>query len=144
MSGASDSIPGPSTDNFTSIFNAEYERLTRKRLDTHPLVAVQLHTYQNPRPFRTFFERKHRLSVNFVKGDERLMSWSNPTIHILYMFSSTLIGEGIGLYFVITKYSWTHRDYQPWGRHSCRSAHNAGYLIHGYILRIVNAEKVMV
>ena len=41
---------GPSTDNFSAIFNvasAEYQRLTGKSLDTHPF-AAQLDTCQNP------------------------------------------------------------------------------------------------
>ena len=41
---------GPSTDNFTAIFNAalnEYEKLTGKRLDTHPF-AAQLESCQTP------------------------------------------------------------------------------------------------
>jgi hypothetical protein len=64
-------------------------------LDTHPL-AAQLHTYQNPEAISNFFERKRRISVNLVKTMRELMSWLDPTIHVLFMFSSTL-GEGIGL-----------------------------------------------
>jgi hypothetical protein len=64
---ASNQITGPSTDNFTTIFNAatsEYQKLTGKRLDTHPF-AAQLDTL---RPFRMFSERKSRLLVKFSKA----------------------------------------------------------------------------
>jgi hypothetical protein len=89
---------GPSTDNFTTIFNAaskEYERLTRKRLDTHPL-AAELDACQNPEAISNVFRMQARAFRKFRQHDERLMAWLDPTINILFSFSATL-GEGIGL-----------------------------------------------
>ena len=95
---ASNQTAGLSTDNFSSIFNAalnEYQRLTKKSLDTHPF-AAQLDTCQNPEAISTLFRTQAQVFSKFREGDERLMSWLDPTIQILSTFSDTL-GEGIGL-----------------------------------------------
>jgi hypothetical protein len=95
---ASNQTAGPSTDNFTAIFNAasaEYEGLTGKRLNTHPL-AAQLLTCKNPEAVSNVLRMQAQAFSKFRQGDERLMSWLDPTIHILFTFSATL-GEGIGL-----------------------------------------------
>ena len=89
---------GPSTNNFTAIFNAasiEYQRLTGKSLDTHPF-AAQLDTCQNPEAVSKVLRTQAQAFSKFRKGDEKLMAWLDPTIHILFTFSATL-GEGIGL-----------------------------------------------
>ena len=98
MSAASDPTAGPSTDNFTAIFSAasnEYESLTGKRLDAHPL-AAQLDACQDPEAISNILRTQAQAFRTFRQADERLMAWLNPTIHILFMFSATL-GEGIGL-----------------------------------------------
>jgi hypothetical protein len=96
---ASNQTAGPSTaDNFSAIFNAasiEYHRLTGKFLDTHPL-AAQLDTCQNPEAISNVLRMQAQAFSKFREGDERLMAWLDPTIHILFTFSATL-GEGIGL-----------------------------------------------
>jgi hypothetical protein len=95
---SSNQTAGPSTDNFTAIFYAsskEYERLTGKRLDTHPL-AAQLDTCQNPDAISNIIRSQAQAFSKFRQGDERLMAWLDPTINILLTFSATL-GEGIGL-----------------------------------------------
>ena len=89
---------GPSTDNFTAIFNAalnEYEKLTGKRLDTHPF-AAQLESCQTPEAISNVLRTQAQAFSKFREGDEKLMAWLNPTIHILSTFSDTL-GEGISL-----------------------------------------------
>ena len=96
----SSSIPtaGPSTDDFTAIFNAatdEYQKLTGKRLDTHPF-AAQLDTCQNPEAISNVFRAQEQAFSKILKGDERLMGWLDPTIHILFTLSA-MLGEGIGL-----------------------------------------------
>jgi hypothetical protein len=94
---ASNQTAGPSTDNFTAIFNAatdEYQRLTGKRLDIHPF-AAQLNTCQNPEAISNIFRGQEQAFSKILKNDERLMAWLDPTIHILLTFSDTL-GEGIG------------------------------------------------
>jgi hypothetical protein len=95
---ASNQTAGPSTDNFALIVDAalaEYERLTRKRLNTHPL-AAQLDTCRSPEAISNVLRMQAQAFSKFRQGDERLMSWLDPTIHILFTFSATL-GEGIGL-----------------------------------------------
>ena len=94
----SNQTAGPSTNNFTAIFNAaleEYQRSTGKRLDTHPF-AAQLDTCKNPEAISNVLRTQTRVFSKFRDGDERLMAWLDPTIHILFTFSDTL-GEGIGL-----------------------------------------------
>jgi len=95
---ASHQTAGPSTDNFTTIFNAasrEYERMTGNRLDTHPF-AAQLDTCDSPEAALNVFRMQAQAFSKFRNGDERLMTWLNPIVHILFIFSGTL-GEGIGL-----------------------------------------------
>jgi hypothetical protein len=94
----SNQTAGPSTENFTAIVNAattEYERLTGKRLNTHPL-ATQLDICKNTEAVSNVFRMQAQTFSKFRKGDERLMAWLDPTINILFTFSATL-GEGIGL-----------------------------------------------
>ena len=89
---------GSSVDNFTAILNAastEYHRVTRKRLDTHPFAAL-LDTCNTPGAILNLFRTQAQAFSNFCKGDERLMAWLDPIVHILFVFSGTL-GEGIGL-----------------------------------------------
>jgi hypothetical protein len=94
----SNQVAGPSTDNFTSIFNAasnEYLRVTGKCLDTHPF-AAQLDTCRNPEAVSNLLRTQAQAFSKFGKGDEKLMTWLSPTVNILFAFSGTL-GEGIGL-----------------------------------------------
>jgi hypothetical protein len=95
---ASNQTTGPSTDNFTAIFNAasiEYQTLTGKSLITHPF-AAQLDACQNPDAISNLLRAQAQAFGKFREEDERLMAWLDPTIHILFTFSATL-GEGIGL-----------------------------------------------
>jgi hypothetical protein len=95
---ATNQIAGPSTNNFTAIYNAalnEYQTLTGKSLQTHPF-ATQLNTCQNPDAISNLLRTQAQAFSKFRKGDEKLMAWLDPTIHILSTFSDTL-GEGISL-----------------------------------------------
>ena len=94
----SSQVAGPPTDNFTAIFNTasnEYQRVTGKRLDTHPF-AAQLDTCHSPEAVSDVLRTQAQAFSKFGKGDEKLMTWLNPTVNILIAFSGTL-GEGIGL-----------------------------------------------
>ena len=98
LMSASNPTAGPSTDNFTAIFNAaliEYQTIAGKPLDTHPY-AAQLDTCQNPEAISNLLRTQAQAFNKFRKGDEKLMAWLDPTIHILFTFSDTL-GEGINL-----------------------------------------------
>ena len=87
-----------SSSTFQSLFNAAldaYEKKTKTKLLTHPL-AAQLQSCDSPtailsvlRDLIQQFDRRRR-------RDERLTSWLNPTINVLYAFSST-VGQGVGL-----------------------------------------------
>jgi hypothetical protein len=89
-----------SSSNFQSVLNAAldaYENKTKTKLLTHPLTA-QLQSCDSPtailsilQDFIQQFDRRRR-------SDERLTSWLNPTINVLYAFSST-VGQGLGLVF---------------------------------------------
>jgi hypothetical protein len=87
-----------SNDNFSAIFQAasnEYERTTGKRLDTHPF-ATQLDGCDSPKAALNVFRTQAQALSDFRKGDEKLMKWLDPIVHIVFTFSDTL-GEGIGL-----------------------------------------------
>ncbi|KAI0249040.1 hypothetical protein BJV78DRAFT_728169 [Lactifluus subvellereus] len=88
------------TSNFISIFDAasnEYKKLTKQDLHTHPL-ADQIHNCDSPDAVLVLFQRQAEAFDEFCKGDDRLMKWLDPTVHILFTFSATL-GEGIALPF---------------------------------------------
>ena len=97
---ATNQAPGPSrsTDNFTAIFQAassEYERVTGNPLDTHPF-STQFDSCDSPEAVLNAFQTQAQAFDKFCKGDEKLMTWLDPMVHILFTFSATL-GEGIGL-----------------------------------------------
>ncbi|KAH9985870.1 hypothetical protein BJV77DRAFT_1174308, partial [Russula vinacea] len=105
---ATNQTAGPSTDNFTAIFNAaivEYQTLTGKPLHTHPF-ATQLDTCQNPEAVLDLLRTQAQAFSKFRKVDEKLMTWLDPTIHLLSTFSDTL-GEGISLPFSPAKTIFT-------------------------------------
>jgi hypothetical protein len=84
--------------NFTSIFDAaleEYKRLTGKNLHTHPF-ATAFDVCSTPETILDVFRRQARAFDAFHQGDDKLMIWLNPTVHVLFTLSATL-GEGIGL-----------------------------------------------
>jgi hypothetical protein len=87
-----------STSNFLSIFEAasnEYKKLTKHDLQTHPFASV-LHNCDSPDAILNVFQTQSRAFDEFCKGDDRLMEFLGPTVHILFTFSATL-GEGIAL-----------------------------------------------
>ena len=95
---ASNQVAGPSTNNFTAIFDAasnEYLRVTGRRLDTHPF-AAQLDNCHSPEAISNVLRTQAQAFNKFHEGDEKLMTWLNPMVNILFAFSATL-GEGIGL-----------------------------------------------
>jgi hypothetical protein len=87
-----------SSSNFQSVLNAAldaYESKTKTKLLTHPL-TTRLQSCDSPttilsilQDFIQQFDRRRR-------SDEKLTSWLNPTINVLYAFSST-VGQGLGL-----------------------------------------------
>jgi hypothetical protein len=87
-----------SISNFADIFDAasnEYRRLTKHDLHTHPFAAV-LDNCDSPDAVLNVFRKQARAFGEFCRGDDRLMKWLDPTVHILFTLSATL-GEGIAL-----------------------------------------------
>jgi hypothetical protein len=90
--------PSPIHTNFAAIFNAakgEYQRVTGNQLDNHPL-STQFVSCDSPESVSEVLRTQAQAFSKFRKGDENLMVWLDPTVHILFTLSATL-GEGIGL-----------------------------------------------
>jgi hypothetical protein len=86
------------TSNFTSIFQTacdEYQRLTRHDLATHPL-AAELDRCSSPDNILDVLQKHAQAFTRSREGDERLLAWLNPIVHILFTFSQTL-GEHVEL-----------------------------------------------
>jgi len=97
-----------SASNLTSIFDSavdEYKRLTKKDLRTHPVAAI-LDACKSPDTILDVFRNQAQDFDRFRKGNEKLMEWLNPTVHVLFTLSGTL-GEGIGLPFSPAKAIFT-------------------------------------
>ena len=95
---ATNQTAGPSTDHFTAIFNVastEYQTVTGNRLDAHPL-AAQLNACHNPEDISNLLRTQAHAFSKSRRGDEKLMIWLDPIVHILFVSSATL-GEGIAL-----------------------------------------------
>jgi hypothetical protein len=75
----------------------EYERKTMKDLITHPLMA-QLQSCDSPTDILAVLRTHVQLFDQSTRGDDKLTRWLNPTVNVLYAFSSTL-GAGVGLVF---------------------------------------------
>ena len=93
--------PTPSTSSpsdFQFIFNAaveRYENKTKSKLLTHPL-AVQFQSCDSPAAILSLLQGLVRQFDQSRSSNERLSSWLNPTVNVLFAFSATL-GEGVGL-----------------------------------------------
>ncbi|KAF8476722.1 hypothetical protein DFH94DRAFT_104160 [Russula ochroleuca] len=97
---ASSSSSSSSSSDFQSILNAAldaYEKKTKSKLLTHPL-AAQLQSCDSPTTILSVLEDLIQQFDSHRRSDERLTKWLNPTVNVLYAFSSTL-GQGIGLAF---------------------------------------------
>ncbi|KAH8986042.1 hypothetical protein EDB86DRAFT_3083079 [Lactarius hatsudake] len=94
----SSSPAATSSSNFHSIFVAAliaYEKKTKNDLLKHPL-AAQLRSCTSSADILALLRDKVEEYDQSKSRDERLSSWLNPTINVLYAFSATL-GEGVGL-----------------------------------------------
>ena len=87
-----------SSSNFHPIFVAalkKYEKKTKTDLCTHPL-AAQLQSCNSSSDILAILHGKIDEFDQHKNRNQRLSSWLNPTINVLYAFSATL-GEGVGL-----------------------------------------------
>ncbi|KAH9165534.1 hypothetical protein EDB89DRAFT_1911320 [Lactarius sanguifluus] len=88
------------SSNFRTIFVAvlkAYEKKTKTDLLTHPL-ATQLQSCDSSSDVLAVLRDRVNEFDQSRSHDERLSSWLNPTINVLYAFTATL-GEGVGLIF---------------------------------------------
>ncbi|KAH9060128.1 hypothetical protein EDB87DRAFT_1728875 [Lactarius vividus] len=86
------------SSNFRSIFVAtlkEYEKKTKTDLHTHPL-AMQLQSCNSSSDIIAVLHDKVNEFDQARNHNERLSSWLNPTINVLYAIFAAP-GEGIGL-----------------------------------------------
>ena len=86
-----------SSANFTAIFEAaanKYKILTKQDLGTHPFAAAFANS-SSPDSILDVFRTQAQAFDKFRKGDDKLMAWLTPIVHIFLTFSGTL--DGIGL-----------------------------------------------
>jgi hypothetical protein len=95
----SQTLPKASSSlNFQAIFHTSlktYEKKTKQDLFTHPLMA-QLHTCNSPADILAVLGTQVQQFEQSTSGDDKLTRWLNPTVNVLYAFSSAL-GAGVGL-----------------------------------------------
>jgi hypothetical protein len=87
-----------SSSGFQSVLNAAleaYEKKTKCKLLTHPL-AAQVQSCDSPTAILSVLQDLVQQFDQRRRSDDRLTSWLNPTVNVLYAFSSTL-GQGVGL-----------------------------------------------
>ncbi|KAI0281979.1 hypothetical protein BGY98DRAFT_1174803, partial [Russula aff. rugulosa BPL654] len=85
-----------SSSNFQLIINNAlkvYEKRTKKDLLAHPL-AAQLQTCGTPAAILAILQEQVQGLDKSQGGDERWSKWLDPTVNVLFAFSST-IGAGI-------------------------------------------------
>ena len=87
-----------SSSNFQSIFDASlqsYNNKTKNKLLDHPL-ANQLQSCDSPTAVLSVLQDLIQQFDQCRTSDERLKNWLNPTVNVIYSFSTSL-GEGVGL-----------------------------------------------
>jgi hypothetical protein len=87
-----------SSSNFLSVFNAAleaYESATKNKLLTHPL-ATQLQSCDSPAAILTVLQDLVQKFEQCRGSNEKLRTWLDPTVNVLFAFSTTL-GEGVSL-----------------------------------------------
>jgi hypothetical protein len=98
MSQTHPNASSSSSSNFSSVLNAAldaYDKKTKSKLLAHPL-AAQLQSCDSPTTILSVLQELIRQFDHRRRSDERLTNWLNPTVNVLYAFSST-VGQGVGL-----------------------------------------------
>ncbi|KAI9432724.1 hypothetical protein H4582DRAFT_2132053, partial [Lactarius indigo] len=95
----SSSTPGQTApSNFKSILDealSEYKKKTGKELLDHPL-AAEVQRCDSVDAILAIIQGRAKAFQQFRDGDQRLMKWISPVVHVLLTFSATL-GEGVAL-----------------------------------------------
>ncbi|KAI9449206.1 hypothetical protein BJY52DRAFT_1215999 [Lactarius psammicola] len=97
-----------SPSNFHATFYAAlktYEDKMKNDLLVHPLMA-QLQTCNSPTDILAILCTQVQQFEQSMRNDDKLTRWLNPTVNILYAFS-TVLGEGVGLVFSPVKVIFT-------------------------------------
>jgi hypothetical protein len=84
--------------SFQAIFYTSlktYEKKTKQDLLTHPLMA-ELQTCNSPADILAVLHTQVQQFEQSTFGNDKLTRWLNPTVNVLYAFSSAL-GTGVGL-----------------------------------------------
>jgi hypothetical protein len=79
---------------FTTALDA-YNKQTKKDITSHPL-AVQLQSCDSPSAILAVLRAQVKVFDESQIADEKLTKWLDPTVNVLYAFSTTL-GNGAGL-----------------------------------------------
>jgi hypothetical protein len=72
-----------------------YDKTTKNKLLTHPL-AAQLQSCDSPDAILPVLRDLVQQLDQSRSGNEKLRSWLDPTVNVLFAFSATL-GGGVGL-----------------------------------------------
>jgi len=94
-----------SSSNFQPVLNAAldaYEKTTKKKLLDHPL-ATQLQSCDSPTAILSVLQDLIQRFEQNRSSDERLRTWLDPTVNVLFAFSATL-GEGVSLVIHQSRY----------------------------------------
>ena len=104
-----------STSNLQAVLYASlkaYEDKTKKDLLAHPLTA-QLQSCNSPTDILAVLCNQVQNFEQSTRGNEKLTKWLNPTVNVLYAFSSAL-GAGVGLVNPIRTTLSTNRPLIPY------------------------------
>jgi len=91
-----------SSSNFQLIFDSAlkvYQKRTRNDLLSHPL-ATQLQACDSPIAILALLHQQVQELNQSRSSDGKLSKWLEPTVDVLYAFS-TALGEGAGLVWLI-------------------------------------------
>ena len=92
------SSPSSSSSNFQLMFNKglnEYKKRTKYDLREHPL-AAQLQSCDSPGAILVVLHEQVRGLDQSRSTDERWTKWLDPTVNVMYAFSS-MLGSGVSL-----------------------------------------------
>ncbi|KAH9080615.1 hypothetical protein EDB83DRAFT_998834 [Lactarius deliciosus] len=100
MSSTQRATASSSTSNFISIFGSaskEYKKLTGQDFNAH-VFSAEFDSCDSPDAVLSIFQKQAEIFDEIRKGDEKLIKWLDPIVHIVFKFSAAL-GEGVGLIF---------------------------------------------
>ncbi|KAF8258159.1 hypothetical protein EI94DRAFT_1708239 [Lactarius quietus] len=89
-----------SSTNFETIFTAalnEYKKRTKRDITTHRL-ATELQSCNSPSAIIAVIRAQAQKHDQSQSAGEKWMKWVDPTVNVLYAFSTTL-GDGVGRIF---------------------------------------------